>query len=319
MNIKLPDLTNSTLFFALVFFISMGELQAQTHTRYASACFDSVRIIETTYNAEFNLKADVYAPVVDTLAKRPFIVLAHGGSFMGGTKNNPTIVNLATQWAKRGFVVAAINYRLAQSMGDFFDTSKAALLVVNAIADGKSSVAFFKENASKFKLDTARFAFAGNSAGGIIAMHVGFLDSTDRQSSSLSGAIRKSNLQLQNPQFSAASRVSAVINMAGAIKERSYINNPNVAVLCFHGEADDVVPINCGSVYQRMCGFAKMITVCGSEPICEEAQKIGAPYKLITYPGKHLPWKTTVASQSNALLDDVAQQSANFLRALWQL
>ena len=55
---------------------------------------------------------DFYAPppASDKRAKRPVVVLIHGGSFIGGDKSS--WAPLATVLAQRGFVVGSINYRL---------------------------------------------------------------------------------------------------------------------------------------------------------------------------------------------------------------
>ena len=65
-----------------------------------------------------DLMLDVYEPNGDTLANgdsvtdRPLVLLAHGGSFIGGSKTGSDVVPLAESFAKMGYVVASINYRL---------------------------------------------------------------------------------------------------------------------------------------------------------------------------------------------------------------
>ena len=56
---------------------------------------------------------DIYTPVGDNYTNRPLLIFAHGGSFIGGSKTNPTMVDLCETFAKRGYVTASINYRLA--------------------------------------------------------------------------------------------------------------------------------------------------------------------------------------------------------------
>ena len=48
----------------------------------------------------------------DTENNRPLIILAHGGSFIAGVRANPSMVSLGEAFAKRGYVVASISYRL---------------------------------------------------------------------------------------------------------------------------------------------------------------------------------------------------------------
>ena len=56
---------------------------------------------------------DVYTPVGDVCQNRPLLVFAHGGAFVGGSKNNSLAESICESFAKRGYVAASINYRLA--------------------------------------------------------------------------------------------------------------------------------------------------------------------------------------------------------------
>ena len=64
--------------------------------------------------AGFNdtLLLDLYKPVGDANCNRPCLVLIHGGSWVAGSKEDVDIVNIAIDFAEKGWVVAAINYRL---------------------------------------------------------------------------------------------------------------------------------------------------------------------------------------------------------------
>jgi len=66
-----------------------------------------------------NLTLDLYIPdippPVNGVNKLPLMVMIHGGGFSSGSKTNPNILLSAPDFAQRGWLVAAINYRL---MGD---------------------------------------------------------------------------------------------------------------------------------------------------------------------------------------------------------
>ena len=64
---------------------------------------------------------DVYSPADDDFNSRPLIFFMYGGSFIGGSKTNPTMVDLCETFAKRGYVTASINYRLAEDIVGFFN------------------------------------------------------------------------------------------------------------------------------------------------------------------------------------------------------
>ena len=54
-------------------------------------------------------------PAGDTQTSRPALVWVHGGGFSGGDKANPLPVDVANTFAKQGYVVVSINYRLLGS------------------------------------------------------------------------------------------------------------------------------------------------------------------------------------------------------------
>jgi acetyl esterase/lipase len=94
----------------------------------------------------------------------PLVVFIHGGGFVGGnkTKLHPTVLNLCLE---RGIAVAAINYRLVTT-----NPFPAPFL------DGARAVQHLRYKAADLKLDPARFAVFGGSAGAGIAMWIGYHD-----------------------------------------------------------------------------------------------------------------------------------------------
>ncbi|MEE4184523.1 MAG: hypothetical protein V2J12_02015 [Gammaproteobacteria bacterium] len=62
-----------------------------------------------------DLTLDLYIPDEFTNAERkqfPLMLMMHGGFFQQGTKTNPEIIPSAEAYARRGWIVASINYRL---------------------------------------------------------------------------------------------------------------------------------------------------------------------------------------------------------------
>src|SRR5690242_20260974 len=80
--------------------------------RYRDAVFSNVTITrDITYGSAVDqsgttvtLTLDSYVPKNDTATKRPAIVWVHGGSFSGGDKTSPELVDEATTFAKEGYV-----------------------------------------------------------------------------------------------------------------------------------------------------------------------------------------------------------------------
>ena len=76
-------------------------------------------------NGEKDLKLDIYHPPLEQdNVKYPLMIHIHGGSFTGGRKGDGYMKSLSEFWAKRGFVVASIDYRLLGDSPVLSDTMK---------------------------------------------------------------------------------------------------------------------------------------------------------------------------------------------------
>ena len=59
---------------------------------------------------------DIYEPAGDTLDDRPIIFFMYGGSFISGSTDSWDIVSLCSNYASKGYVAVAIDYRLTPSL-----------------------------------------------------------------------------------------------------------------------------------------------------------------------------------------------------------
>lgn len=137
-----------------------------------------------TTGAPLQLYTNVYQPVGDTLAKRPAIVWIHGGGFATG--NRDQIGDVASEWARRGYVTLSISYRLdpgnkCQQIQDGTitdpvqletETARCQRAIYAAQNDAFSALGWLRRHAAEFKVDTARLAVAGSSAGAVTALNV---------------------------------------------------------------------------------------------------------------------------------------------------
>ena len=88
--------------------------------RYRDPIFSAVTVTSNvTYGSAVNLEnqtitlqLDMYQPTGDTVTSRPAIVWVHGGSFSGGDKTSPELVDEATTFSKEGYLNVSIDYRL---------------------------------------------------------------------------------------------------------------------------------------------------------------------------------------------------------------
>jgi acetyl esterase/lipase len=102
------------------------------------------------------LQLDLYrSPAAD--GRAPGVIVIHGGSWQGGDSSQ--LAPLNSYLAARGYVVAAINYRLSPQHQ-----------WPAARDDVRAAIDFLKANAAEFGLDPQRLVLLGRSAGGQLAL-----------------------------------------------------------------------------------------------------------------------------------------------------
>ena len=151
-------------------------------TRYTNIDYFSKSQIDSLKNVTYgdalnyvgdlqDLKMDVYFPNtdIDTLEKRPLILLIHGGGFTGGTKESMTYHS--KELSKRGFVVATISYRLGYNREIFGDIQKA---VYRAQQDANTALKYITSQKEKLKVDMSWVFIGGSSAGAITSLSTSY-------------------------------------------------------------------------------------------------------------------------------------------------
>jgi acetyl esterase/lipase len=163
-----------------------------------------------------DLMLDVHEPLGDTAERRPLMVWIHGGSFQHGGRDGPLERYMADEFARRGFVVASISYRLAS--GDI------GLDINNAHADGQAAVAWLRSHADTFRIDPSRIVAAGMSAGAVTSLSLGLRPDVVADPTALDGP----------------SHVDAVVSMAGNASP-TWAQPGEPPLLMQHGVDDEVV------------------------------------------------------------------------------
>lgn len=137
-------------------------------------------------------KLDLYLPACRANNVRsPAVVIIHGGGWSGGDKANSREFNIGTTLAKAGYVCASINYKLGK--GDCWPTN---------LLDCKNAVRFLRANAEKYQIDTDHIGVIGGSAGGHLALMVGYTNGL-------------AELEPQSPYPGVSDKVQAVVDMYG--------------------------------------------------------------------------------------------------------
>jgi acetyl esterase/lipase len=175
------------------------------------------------------LTLDLYRPAGDQASDRPALVWVHGGGFKNGDKAEGVSAVMAPLYARLGYVVVSINYRLLapESCSGANGVSPACFNAgLEAVHDGQAAVRWLRANASTYGIDPDRIVIGGESAGGIVATGVG-VHSDDPGTSG-------------NPGY--PSTVVAFFSISGGVPGGLFVDATDSPGLLVSGTADDVVP-----------------------------------------------------------------------------
>ena len=308
-------------FLLLSFILFSFYTKAKSNDNCGSLRYDTeiFQTVQTTSNITFGsntssggvlttLKLDVYEPSGDTLAIRPLIVWVHGGSFVAGTKTNADIVSLCQHFAKRGYVCASIEYRLGFSV--FPPTSAVAKQeVFLAMQDMKAAIRYFRKDAATtntFRIDPSMIFGGGSSAGAFTALHLAYLNESSELTSeidtTLLGGLEGNS---GNPGY--PSNINAVINLCGAIGDKTWIHTNDIPVVSMHGDRDGTVPYASATIY--LLGVFPIMVVDGSFSISDYANSIDLRNEMYTFYGAdHVPYAANLA-----YMDTTVRFVSNFL------
>lgn len=205
-----------------------------------------------------NLFVDIYYPVGSTEAKRPMVMLAFGGGFIQGKRQD--MASLCTEFAKRGFVAATIDYRIGFDGLSVFATDSAEIIRAGyrGAQDGKSALRFLKARHLEDSIDLSRVWVGGASAGSIVALATAFFrDSTDKpkeagQIAPVNGRNRPDlgSIEGKNNLNGQDTRVQGIFNLFGALLKLDLIKKEqDFAVVSYHQTQDSVVPCGINKPY----------------------------------------------------------------------
>lgn len=141
-----------------------------THTSNTTAPFSFFKLFAGTVKvpyhtltyvkyADTSMSLDFYPSQV--IAKRPCVIVIHGGSWAGGDSRQ--LPELNSFLAAKGYNVASINYRLAPKWHP-----------PAPVEDVASALKYLRAHAAGLHIDTNNFILLGRSAGGQIALLAGY-------------------------------------------------------------------------------------------------------------------------------------------------
>jgi acetyl esterase/lipase len=288
----LVSIVSVTLFvFATTFLVSVAAWQAGTEAL-------PFEIREgLTYGPNERNDLDLFLPKDDSKSLRPAVIVIHGGAWRGGDKKDMRI--LAEPLAQRGYVVAAINYRLAPKWS-----------YPAQLDDCQRAVRWLRKNAKEFRVDPKRFGAAGASAGGHLALLLGTREVRDDSDLDLKGISSKVQCvlsicgptDLTDKRYAQAARDSDLGKILIEFIGKPYDEEPNLwkeaspiyhvspddaPTFIIHGDQDSIVP------FEQSVRFA------------EALRKVGVEVQLVAIKGMdHGP---TTPEQRDELMKAVGQ------------
>jgi len=245
------------IFLICTFETASTQNSACDGVRYKEKCFATETIHREqnviygsnyTLNNNFvNLKMDVYYSNIDTMSKKAMIVLVHGGGYIMGGKN--TIIAPSLFLARRGYLVATINYRMIDVPLD--DSLTMQHNMIKTMGDTKAAIRFFIEDArfaNIYKVDTTNIFLAGMSSGGWTVLHTAYLNEDDdipgywldyiNADGGFTGS-SSANTHINTP-------IKGVVSLSGALFNRNWISPGEPPLYIVHETGDTLCPCHHG-------------------------------------------------------------------------
>ena len=292
--------------------------------RYTST-YDNVSVsVDHVYGQNINalgidteLVFDFYEAVDNGETDRPLIIITHGGFFLAGANNGADVVPMCEDFARMGYAVASISYRLG--IANLFDLENELIRAVwRGVHDGRAAVRYFRksveEDGNPWGIDPDRIYMGGVSAGGFLAVHHAYVDDEseipaiiDQSQPGMGGGLEGES---GNPGFS--SEVAGIFNVSGALKDANWMQPGDAPIVSVHGTDDGTVPYGSGSV--ALLGF-NVTEVDGSATLHERAEEIGLTHCFVTIDGAgHIPHVTN-ADAYDVTLSTVAGALSSWICA----
>lgn len=216
-------------------------------------------------------KADLYLPAGNPSgARRPAVVIIHGGGWTGGDKGAAREINIGTNLALNGYVGLSINYVLASTNKD------AKATWPQNLHDCKTAVRWLRKNADRLQVDPERIGAIGGSAGGHLAAMLAVTD-------------HRSGLDPEGPYGEFSCDVRCVVNLYGPVdlsghrdismlgksraeapelyrtaSPRMHVDKGDPHILIIHGTADKTVDIEQSKLFAARSARFELVIVEGA-------------------------------------------------------
>ena len=259
----------TTILFSLMIFCNA---QAPSNGEIKESLVDSTQQYQPNFSVDYAqrdsaLKMLFFMPD-DTLKRHTCVIYIYGGGFKDNNLNAHSTHKYCRMLADRGYVVAAIDYRLGLANhkgGGVLSLIKPLKNSIDmAVEDCYSAVNYLLDRSDEYRIDPTQIVLIGSSAGAITSLQADYELSN------------RSEISAALPPFF---KFAGVVSFAGAIFSvkgtPAYSVNPPAPTLMLHGTADGLVPYGKIKLFRK--GFF------GSSEIVKVFQKKNFPYMMIHY------------------------------------
>jgi acetyl esterase/lipase len=176
-------------------------------------------------------RLDLAMPEYDGAARRPAIVIVHGGGWRAGSKRDRPYRVMLLEYALKGYVTVSVDYRLVGEAP-----------FPACIEDVKCAVRWLRAHADEYGVDPDRIGTYGHSAGAHLAMMLALCPSSagmegdggwDDFSSAVTAAAGGATPTSLGSRFADGDRYSPL----------NYVSGDGPPILLLHGTDDDVVSV----------------------------------------------------------------------------
>lgn len=239
-----------------------------------------------------NLYLDRYETERRVHHRRPVIIFTYGGGFHKGRRDNREYIDFFHFLARKGYVVAAIDYRkgLRDLPAEKRKSTLAFLGALNdaiymAVDDLVDATAYIIAHADEWGIDTNNIILCGSSAGAITALQTEYAICNSQPE--VTGKLPK--------DFNYA----GVMSFAGALSDKQlpeWEKKP-CPIMLFHGDADRRVPF-------RRAAINGVGGLWGSTTIAETLKARKSPYYIYVIDNaSHEVCKTPMAQHRRAITE----------------
>ena len=214
-------------------------------------------------NIRYSLHPETVLDIVQArapaLKNRPGAIVIHGGGWVQGDKEG-VLEKFCLPFVEHGFVVANVEYRLAQSAP-----------APAAVNDVLEAAKWFRDRAADYKVDPNQIVVTGDSAGGHLALMAGMAP----ESAGIGPSIKIAAIvnfygisdvadQMEGPHLQSYAvtwipEQPGRMELAKKLSPIAYVRKGLPPVLSIHGDADPVVP------YEQSVRLTKELKAAGDQ------------------------------------------------------